>query len=149
WEVNAAGSDIWGAADSFRYVYHTTRGDHQHVIVRIGDVQNTNPFAKVGVMLRARLEPDAQTVLLDVRPTGDVEFMQRTSSGDNMQYVAGTHVTLPAWLQLEWTGAADSIGTTTVTASVSQDKVHWQTVGGAVPFSMPPTYDVGLAVTSH
>lgn len=149
WEVQGAGADIWGYADAFRYLYHTTRGDGQHLLVRVDDLTNTSSFAKAGLMLRSRLDADAETVILDVRPTGDVEFMQRASTGSAMQYLSGAHVTLPAWLQLEFHGAPGPNSVTTVTASVSQDRMHWQSVGDPVSFAMPLFWEAGLAVTSH
>src|SRR5439155_4439020 len=50
--VKAAGSDIWGMADGFRYLYQSIAGDGQ-IVVRVAGLQNTNTFAKAGVMLRA------------------------------------------------------------------------------------------------
>src|SRR4029077_16557053 len=67
WTVQGSGSDIWGTSDSFQFV-HKTMGDSGRVEARISDLQNTNLFAKAGVMVRAGLGPDAATVILDVRP---------------------------------------------------------------------------------
>src|SRR5262247_2019926 len=54
WTVQASGADIWGGADSFHFVYQTSRafGAVQATVV---DLQNTNTFAKAGVMLRRSL----------------------------------------------------------------------------------------------
>jgi hypothetical protein len=67
WNVQGSGADIWGTSDSFQFV-HKTMGASGRVEARVSDLQNTNPFAKVGVMVRAGLGPDAATVILDVRP---------------------------------------------------------------------------------
>ena len=54
--VNGAGSDIWGNADSFHFMYQSM--DHDGDLSAdnpSGDA--TNPFAKVGIMLRLTLDP--------------------------------------------------------------------------------------------
>ena len=88
WTVQGSGADIWGTSDSFQFV-HKTMGASGRVEARVSDLQNTNPFAKVGVMVRAGLGPDAATVILDVRPGtsttaefGGLEFMVRSQTGD-------------------------------------------------------------------
>jgi hypothetical protein len=141
WTVRGAGADIWGTADAFQFLYRTVTGDGRHMMVRLDDLQNTNEFAKAGLMLRGSLGVDATTVILDVKPDGGVELMSRPSTGAEMVYLAGTFVSLPAWLQLSWQNG-------TVTALVSQDNVNWTTVG-SVGFTLPSIYEAGVAVTSH
>ncbi|PYR87482.1 MAG: hypothetical protein DMF84_31645, partial [Acidobacteria bacterium] len=46
--VAGAGADIWGSADSFRYVYQPIRDGY--VSARVASETNTHPFAKTGVM---------------------------------------------------------------------------------------------------
>src|SRR5512138_2013630 len=55
WNVSGAGSDIWGTADSFFFVYQPLRD---------GSIANTflsedftDPFAKAGLMIRQSLDP--------------------------------------------------------------------------------------------
>jgi hypothetical protein len=36
-------------------------------------IQNTHAFAKAGLMLRETLDPSSAHVVIDVRPTGDIE----------------------------------------------------------------------------
>jgi hypothetical protein len=141
WTVQGAGQDIWGTADAFQFLYRIVNGDSRHMVVRVDDLQDTNPFAKAGLMLRASLGADGATVILDVKPNNEVEFMSRPSAGDAMVHLGGTFVSLPAWLQLAWENG-------TVTASVSQDNVKWTAVGD-VSFTLPSIYDAGVAVTSH
>lgn len=54
WTVQGSGADIWGTADSFQFV-HQTMTDNGRVEARVSDLQNTNPLAKVGVMVRRDL----------------------------------------------------------------------------------------------
>src|SRR5580765_3966430 len=54
--VDGAGSDIWGTADSFHFMYQPM--DHDGDIYAVAPDGNAkNPFAKVGIMLRQTLDP--------------------------------------------------------------------------------------------
>jgi len=48
--VAGAGSDIWGTADSFHYVYQPIRDGM--ITATVASEGNTNAFAKAGVMMR-------------------------------------------------------------------------------------------------
>ncbi len=146
WTITATGTDIWGAADSFEFVSRRVSGSSLHVLARIDDLQNTHPFAKAGIMLRASQDPAAAAVLVDVTPGGNVEFMARSTSSSDMAYLGGANATFPAWLQLSWSG---SNAPADVVASVSQDGVTWTPIGADASISLPDTYLAGVAVTSH
>src|SRR5215831_5016923 len=77
WFVSGAGSDIWGTADSFFYVYQPLRDGtiSTGVVTETG----TNPFAKAGVMIRQTLDPGSPEVIVDVKSDGGIEFMTRTA----------------------------------------------------------------------
>jgi hypothetical protein len=141
WTVQGAGADIWGTEDAFQFLHRTVAGDGRRMVVRVDDLENTDEFAKAGLMLRGSLGVDAATVILDVKPDGGVELMSRPSAGAEMVFQAGAFVSLPAWLELSWQNG-------TVTGSVSQDDVNWTTVGDA-DFTLPSIYEAGVAVTSH
>ena len=148
WTINGAGGDIWGTADAFRYLWRGVTGQGPQLNVRIDDVKNTHPFAKAGLMVRGSLDPDSWTIMLDVTPSGNVEFMERSTGGE-MRYLGGTTVTFPVWLRLD--NAQVGLGTD-YAASVSQDGVHFMgllggTAGG--PANSVTSYYAGVAVTSH
>jgi len=148
WTVAGAGSDIWGTSDSFHFVYRGTLDTMRTLRVRIDDMQNTHAFAKAGLVVRTGLGADAATVILDVTPAGNVEFMARHDNGGEMQYLGGTTVTFPVWLQLSNAGGSGSA--VSLVPSVSQDGVNWNhDIPGAASVEMAPSYVVGLAVTSH
>jgi phosphatidylserine/phosphatidylglycerophosphate/cardiolipin synthase-like enzyme/regulation of enolase protein 1 (concanavalin A-like superfamily) len=138
--VQGAGADIWGTADAFRYVYQSVNGDTE-IVARVGSVQNTNPYAKAGVMLRSGLTASAAHVILDVRPDGWVEFMTRSSSGGATSYLSGASQPPPAWLKLSRSG-------NTVTASVSSNGSTWAVVG-TTSVSFAASAYMGLVVNSH
>jgi hypothetical protein len=53
--VAGSGADIWGIADAFQFASQTVSGDVV-VVARVVSEQNTNAFAKAGVMLRSSLD---------------------------------------------------------------------------------------------
>jgi len=52
----ASGTDIWDTADEFRYAFKQLSGPGT-IIAKVLSVQNTNGWAKAGVMIRETLEP--------------------------------------------------------------------------------------------
>jgi len=149
WTINASGGDIWGAADSFRYLWRGVTGQGPQLNVRVDDLKNTHPFAKAGLMVRQTLDPDSPAIILDVTPSGNVEFMVRDTKGGEMTYLGGATVTFPVWLRLD--NAAVGLRTD-YAAWVSQDGVHFtllpaRSAGG--PSNSVTSYYVGAAVTSH
>ena len=146
WTISGAGSDIWGAADSFEFLARRVRGSSLQVVARIDDLQNTHPFAKAGLMVRSGLEADAVTALVDVTPGGHIEFMARATASSEMVYLGGANATMPVWLQLSWTPGTSSA---TAAASMSTDGVTWVPIGPQTSLALPDNYLAGVAVTSH
>ncbi|HUK35377.1 MAG TPA: phospholipase D-like domain-containing protein, partial [Vicinamibacterales bacterium] len=138
--ITGAGADIWGSADAFQFAYQMLSGDGQ-IIARVASIQNTNSFAKAGVMLRASTSASSQHVILDLRPTGDIEFMTRSTNGGSTSWLAGAVQAAPVWLRLARSGS-------TVTGSISTDGTTWTTVG-STSISFPASIAAGLIVTSH
>jgi hypothetical protein len=138
--VRGAGADIWGSADAFHFVHQPIAGDAQ-ILVRVASIQNTNTFAKAGVMLRASTAAGSAHVMLDVRPAGGIEFETRAADGAQTTFVAGDVQPVPVWLRLARAGSV-------VTGSISTDGVTWRTVG-TVTSSLPSNALIGLVVTSH
>lgn len=137
--VKGAGDDIWNSADAFQYVNQPVTGNVE-IVARVTSVQNTNQYAKAGVMLREALTANSAHVTLDVLPGGGVEFLARSAAGAATTYVAGTTQVAPAWVRLTRSGG-------TVTGAVSADGTTWRTVGTAAVTSASGY--AGLAVTSH
>ena len=138
--VSGAGADIWGTADAFQYVSQTTSGDVQ-IVARVSAVQNTNTFAKAGVMLRGSTAAGAAHVILDVRPDGTIEFMTRSATNGSTAWLAGGTQAPPAWLKLARSG-------NTVTGQVSSNGSTWTTIGSTTT-TIPTAATIGLLVTSH
>jgi phospholipase D-like protein len=138
--IAGAGADIWGNADSFRYTSQPISGDGQ-IVARVVGIQNTNTFAKAGVMLRESTAAGSVHVILDTRPDGSIEFMTRSATGGATTFIAGGSQPAPQWLRLTRSG-------NTVTGSTSANGSTWTTIGTATA-SMAASATIGLAVTSH
>jgi len=138
--VKGAGADIWGSADSFRFVDQSINGDAT-IVARVTGMTNSNTWAKAGVMIRASTAADAANVLLDETPGGSIEFLERSSAGTSTIGIAGGSQGTPVWLKLARSGS-------TVTASISANGSTWTSIGSTT-LSIGATALVGLAVTSH
>jgi regulation of enolase protein 1 (concanavalin A-like superfamily) len=143
--VAGAGADIWGTEDSFQFAYMPMLSFNTVFVARVVSVQNTNPFAKAGIMIRESLAANAAHVILDLRPTGDIEFMIRSATGMQTQYLAGaTAAAGPVWLRLTIDGP------NTVTGWMSMEPNTWTPVGTAtIPIGAWSAPLEGLVVTSH
>ena len=140
WTVSGAGSDIWGTADSFHFVYQPV-----HDTTIRGDVPNqdgTNPFAKSGLMIRQTLDPGSPHVILDVKPDGGIEFMTRQTQGGPTTFIAAARTTGHQQLRL-------IRGNGTVTARFCDYGAFTPcTTIGSTPFPSGPAL-AGVVVTSH
>jgi hypothetical protein len=143
--VSGSGADIWGLTDAFHYVYASNVSEGS-IAARVVRMDDTNTFAKAGVMFRASLDPSAVQVILDVRPNGTVEFMARSASGQDTTFVAGAVATFPVTLKLERLhGSIDSVFVASVLDSSTGG---WRHIGN-VTARIGPAALSGLAVTSH
>ncbi len=138
--VTGAGADIWSTSDQFHFVYQPLSGDGE-IVARVPSIQNTNVWAKVGVMIRESLAANSKFVDMLLTPANGVAFQRRATTGASG---IGTNVTGPAppyWVRLVRTGSS-------FTGFVSADGATWSLVGSAT-VSMATNVYVGLAVTSH
>jgi hypothetical protein len=146
WHVAGAGSNIWGTADSFFYVYQPIRDGR--IVAHVDAETNTDPFAKAGVMIRQTLDPGSPEVILDVKPDGGIEFMTRSTAGGETTFIAGGSVPVTAG-----TGGTVDIGVdvqlarngNTVSAAYCKAAC---TVIGTTEFPAGPAL-AGIAVTSR
>jgi outer membrane protein assembly factor BamB len=144
WTVQAGGSDIFGTADQFHYVWQQLTGDGS-VSAQVVSQTNTSSNAKAGVMLR--LTSDSGSPFYDavVTPGHGVFIQYRKSQGGGTQSgVNLTTLTVPIYLMVARAG-------TTFTAYTSSDGVNWTLVPGSsvTLANMTGTLLAGIAATSH
>jgi len=139
--IRGAGTDIYGAADSFHFVYRKLTGDGT-ITARVTGIENTYRFAKAGVMMRESLAANSKQAGTFALPgTGGVSYVRRKSTGGST--VATTHAPLgaPCWVRIVRRGNV-------FTSYRSADGVKWQFIGSDT-INMSATLYVGLAVCSH
>jgi len=144
--ITASGADITGTADEFHYAYKTLTGPGS-IIAKVESMQNTNQWAKAGVMIRETLDPGSAHAMAFVTPGQGVVFEYRPLTGDNNLGAAGqqTGVTAPYWVKLERSLSGS------FTASHSTNGTTWQPIPNTTManIQMSANVYIGLAVTAH
>jgi uncharacterized repeat protein (TIGR02543 family) len=138
--VTGSGSDIWGTADSFRFVYQTLNGDGQ-IVARVASLQNVNAYAKGGVMIRDTLAASSAQATMDITPVNGAEFLRRTTAGGTTAATTMPGLAAPYWVKLVRSGS-------TFTGYVSSDGVNWVQAGSS-SVTMGSSVYAGIIVNSH
>lgn len=143
WDLLAGGTDMWGSDDEFHYTAEHLTGDGT-VTAQITSQQDTDPWAKAGLMLRASTSPAAPYfAILSTGGNGTVIQYRTTQGGDTTQ-LTGVTSGAPIYVRLTRAG-------TTYTAYTSADGMTWTEFPGA-SISIPAlsgTLYAGMAATSH
>lgn len=150
--IRGGGADIWSTVDAFHYYYDDISGDFD-VQVRNTALEQTDPNAKTGIMIRESLDPAAKNVMLRRTPNGEASLQWRpesgaetvstTSGGEDESEVDGGSLEAE-WLRLRRRGDVfEAYGSSdgedwTLIADIDAD--HVELSDGAF---------VGLPVTSH
>jgi hypothetical protein len=142
--MTASGADITGTADQFHIAYKTLNGAGS-IVARVDSLQNTNAWAKAGVMIRETLDAGSKHAFACVTPENGVASEGRTAVDGASFSTNQTGITAPHWVKLE----RDAAGNFTV--SHSANGTTWEAVENSIPTNIPMTSDVyiGLALTSH
>jgi len=146
--MTASGTDIWLVnnveADEFHFAYKMLTGAGS-IIARVGSVENTNDWAKAGVMIRETLDPDSAHAFACVTPVNGVAFQFRPSTGGTSESANQSGITAPYWVKLERSISGR------FTVSHSANGSNWLPVTGATSqtISMGANVYIGLALTSH
>ncbi|MEO7101622.1 MAG: fibronectin type III domain-containing protein [Luteolibacter sp.] len=140
--VTGSGADIWNSADEFRYVYQPSSGNCE-MIAQVSSVQNTDPWAKAGVMIRESTAAGAIYAAVFITPGNGVTFQRRTSTGGTTVNTVVTGVTAPRYVRLE------RATNNSFRAYYSSNGTSWTQIGSNQTISMASSATMGLAVTSH
>ncbi len=138
--ITGAGGDIWGNADSFHLVYQPVTGDTQ-IVARVVSIENTDPWAKAGIMMRESLKDDARHVMIALTPENGVTFQFRSAVGGISAQDSGGSATAPCWVKLVRHGNI-------LSGYRSPDGATWEWVA-TEQIDMPSQLLIGLAVSSH
>ena len=143
--MTASGADIWAVngveADEFHFAYKMLTGAGS-IIAKVESVDNTNVWAKAGVMIRETLDPDSAHAMMIVTPGSGVSFQRRPGTSQTSLDTTTASITAPYWVKLERNISG------TFTASHSANGSTW-TMQGTETIPMGSNVYIGLAVTSH
>ncbi len=139
--MTANGADIWGGADELHFAYKEVSGAVT-IRAKIENLDNTDPYAKAGVMIRDTLEPGARNCSLLMTPEYGVRFQYRNITDDITDREFDPNVAVPYWVRLERTAGG------LIRAYYSDNGNDW-TLFPLKQVSMTMPIYIGLAVTSH
>jgi hypothetical protein len=74
---------IWGDCDQFRFLYQEVSGDLD-IQITVDSQDESDIYAKAGLMLRAHLSPEAQTIFVGCQPSGRIETGVRAGKDEKM-----------------------------------------------------------------
>ena len=138
--IAGSGADIWGTADGFQFAYQRMSGNGV-VTARVASIQNTNAWAKAGVMIRETTSPGSRHAFSLVSAERGMALQYRPTTGGTSATRPIVKGAAPQWVKLERRA-------NTFISSVSIDGTTWQEIGRAT-IPMGAEVLAGLAVTSH
>ncbi|MDE3183665.1 MAG: T9SS type A sorting domain-containing protein [Bacteroidota bacterium] len=140
--ISSSGSDIWGRADAFHYLFQQVITDETELTLRVVSIKNTDPNAKCGIMFRKNLDPGSPYVFLSLVPSNKIYLQQRTAQSTNSFNVESPVTeTAPYWLRIYNKG-------NNYVSYISPDGNNWTSIG-SVTFSLGTNPYVGMAYTTH
>jgi hypothetical protein len=139
--MTGSGTDIWEEADEFHFAYKQFTGAGS-IMVRVRSVEDTDSWAKAGVMIRNTLEPGSRHAMVVVTPGEGVSFQRRLLTDSASAETTEVDITAPLWVKIE----RDISGN--FTGSYSTNGVSWTQIG-VDTVNMNATAYVGLVVTAH
>jgi hypothetical protein len=144
--MTGSGADIWAVngveADEFHFAYKTLSGPGS-ITARVQSIDNTNNWAKAGVMIRETLDPDSAHAMMVVTPVEGVSFQRRPETGGTSVDVTTSGIAAPIWVKIE----RDSVSR--FMAYYSNDGSTWEAQGLPSSVLMGTNVYIGLAVTAH
>jgi hypothetical protein len=117
--MGASGADVWDESDEFRFAYKILSGNGS-ITARVVSMDDTNGFAKAGVMIRGTLDPFSVHGFMFLTPNGRRAFQNRPVTGRE-SYSAHSDpnsISFPGWVRL----TRQSIF---FTAYYSEDGINW------------------------
>jgi hypothetical protein len=137
----ASGADIWAEADEFHFAFKQASGASA-IVAKVESLDNTDPFAKAGVMIRDTLDANSRYAGVFVTPDNGVRFQYRNTAGAITERSFAEGITAPQWVKLERTAGG------LIRSYYSADGNTWTRFNLIQVAMQMPVY-AGLAVTSH
>ena len=141
--INGSGADTWHQADGFYYVFQPLNGDGS-LAAEILNLQNTDEWAKSGVMIRESTNAGSVFALASLRADGQAQSIWRSALGAEAAasaLVGGTG--FPKWVKIARAGNSFS----------AYYKVNagdtWTQLSAPLTITMSPNVQIGLFVCAH
>jgi DNA-directed RNA polymerase subunit RPC12/RpoP len=141
--ISGSGADVWHTADGFYYVFQPLNGDGS-LTAEILNLQNTDEWAKGGVMIRDSTNASSVFALASLRADGQAQSIWRTATGAEASasaLVGGTG--FPKWVKIVRTGNSFSAYFRVNVGDA------WVQLGAPVTINMSPNSQIGLFVCAH
>ena len=154
--MTASGADIWNQADEFHFAYKILTGPGS-IVARVESVEQTDVWAKAGVMIRETLDVGSKFAAVYITPTNTdgtatngCRFQARTdtdasaTSDSSVATTEQTAIIAPYWVKLERDVGGNFRG------YYSSNGSTWQSMSwNPQSILMSSNAYVGLALTSH
>ena len=141
YKVKGIGEDIFGAHDEFHFAYKELSGSAS-IIAKVDSLENTDPFARAGIMIRDTLDAGAKYCALFITPENGVRYQYRTNIDDTTEREFDPNVAAPYWVRFERTSGG------LLRSYYSENGTDWTSFSLKTITMNNPIY-IGLAVTSH
>src|SRR5262249_20611933 len=98
-----SGGDIWNNADALPYLYQGLTGNGT-IIARVVGLDNTDGYAKAGVMLRESLAGGSKNAMMEVTAGNGVYFQYRDTTNGGSASAGGGNTRAPYWVRISRVG---------------------------------------------
>jgi len=139
--VKGVGRDIWDRADEFHFAYKELSGACK-IIAKVDSLENIDPFAKAGIMIRDSLDANSRYCALLITPGNGLRYQYRINTNDVTERLFDPNIAAPHWVRIERTAGG------LVRAYHSANGSNWTAFTLRQITMANPIY-VGFAVTSH
>ncbi|MDB6018850.1 MAG: hypothetical protein JWR19_3339 [Pedosphaera sp.] len=140
YQITDSGADIWNAADAFHFVYQRITNNAE-IIARVVSVQNTDPWAKAGVMFRETLAAGSRNTFMGISSANGALFSWRDTVSPSSASSKQAGILSPYWVRVVRIG-------NDYTGYLSANGTNWTKLGSTNIPMASPLY-VGIGVTSH
>ncbi|HON93347.1 MAG: discoidin domain-containing protein [Phycisphaerae bacterium] len=146
--MSAGGADIWNSADEFRFAFKQLNGNGT-LVAKVESLDNTNEWAKAGVMIREDLTAGSRFAAVYATPGQGVRYQARlislgaATSDTAIATDEQKALKIPVWIKIERSG-------TSFNCFYSTDGTKWTAMTwNPQSINLSSTVYIGLAVTSH
>lgn len=141
YDIYGDGTDIWDPSDNFRFAYQTPTGDFT-AIAQITSIDNTDAWAKAGLMVRSTTANNSANLFMAISPSNGIDLQYRPTTGSTNTYVNCGAGAAPKWVKITATAGSYSV-------FFSDNGTAWTQCSTALSLNFGATPLVGMAVTSH